>query len=96
MITEKDFDEWFESPVTRHFVSIIEKRFDAVYQMRSDVFCPGEPNRTQEVKSHLLGAEGELGQILDAFTEKDLDQLVEEKEVAEQVRNPPVRRPGAH
>jgi hypothetical protein len=95
VITEQDYEEWFESPVTQHFVKLLEARLEAVYQMRSDVFCPGEPNRTQEVKSHLLGAEAELGQLLDAFTEKDLEQL-EEKEVAEQVRNSPVRRPGAH
>ena len=95
MITEKDIEEWFDSAVTKHFLQLIEQRLDAVYEMRSDVFCPGEPNRTQEVKAHLLGAESELGQILDALREKDLSQL-EEKEVAEQVRHTPVRRPGAH
>lgn len=95
MITEQDFEEWFESPVTKHFVSLLEKRIEAVYQMRGDVFFPGEPNRTQELKAHLLGAESELGQLFDAFTEKDLEQL-EEKEVEQQVRNSPVRRPGAH
>lgn len=95
MSKEKDFEEWFDSQVTRHFVKLIEQRLDAVYAMRSDVFFPGEPNRTQEVKAHLLGAEGELGEILEAFKEKDLTQL-EEKDLGEQVRNSPVRRQGAH
>lgn len=96
MITEKDFEEWFDSPVTKYFAKLLEQRLDAVYGMRADVFCPGEPNRTQEVKAHLLGAESELGQLLDAFTEKDISQLEEKEFDAEQVRNSPVRRPGAH
>ncbi len=95
MITEEDIDEWFESQVTKHFFELIQKRLDTVYEMRSSVFCPGEPHKTQEVKAHLLGAEGELGSLLDAFTEKDLSNI-EEPEVDQQVRNPSRIRPGAH
>lgn len=95
MITEKDIEEWFESEVTKHFFSLIQERLNTVYQMRAEVFCPGEPYKTQEIKAHLLGAESELADLIDSFTEKDFSNI-EEPEVDQQVRNPPRVRPGAH
>lgn len=97
MITEQDFKEWFESPVTNHFVSLLKSRLDLTYRLRSDVFFPGEPNKTQEAKANLLGCEGELSEIVEAFERKTLDILeVQEQDSAEPVRNSPVRRQGAH
>ena len=97
MITEQDFKEWFDSPVTRHFVTLLKSRLDLTYRFRSEVFFPGEPNRTQETKATLLGCEGELGEIVEAFERKSLESLeIQEQDSAEPVRNSPVRRQGAH
>jgi hypothetical protein len=95
MISQEDFVEWFESPVTQHLVKILKQRLDQTYEIRAGVFCPGEPHKTQEVKAHLLGIEGELADLIEAFDEKDLSQL-EEQDSEERVRNPSVRRPSSH
>ena len=95
MIKQEDFDEWFEGNVTQHFLKILKQRLDQTYEMRAGVYCPGEPFKTQEVKSHLLGIEGELSDIIQAFHEKDLSQL-EETDSEERFRNPSVRRPSSH
>lgn len=97
MITEKDLEEWFDSPVTQRFVKLLKERLEFTHKLRSEVFVPGKPHRTQEAKAHLLGCESELDEILEAFEKKDLEILeTQEQEIAEPVRNPPVRRPGAH
>lgn len=97
MITEQDWKEWFDSPVTQELVKILKSRLDLTYQLRSAVFFPGEPNKTQEAKANLLGCEGELGEIVEAFERKSLESLeIQEQESAEPVRNSPVRRQGAH
>lgn len=97
MITEQDLKEWFDSPVTQQFVKTLKNRLDLTYRLRSEVFFPGEPNKTQEAKANLLGCEGELGELVDAFESKNLDMLeVQETDSAEPVRNSPRVRPGAH
>lgn len=95
MIKKEDFQEWFDSPVTQYFVKILNQRLDQTHELRGDVYCPGEPYKTQEVKAHLLGIEGELADLLEAFEQKDLSQL-EEQDSEERVRNPSVRRPSPH
>lgn len=97
MITEQDLKDWFEGHVTQHFFSLLKSRLELTYRLRSEVFFPGEPNKTQEAKANLLGCEGELGEIVDAFERKTLDILeVQEQDSAEPIRNSPVRRQGAH
>lgn len=97
MITEQDWKEWFDSPVTQELVKILKSRLDLTYQLRSAVFFAGEPNKTQEAKANLLGCEGELGEIVEAFERKSLESLeIQETDSAEPVRNSPVRRQGAH
>lgn|GEM_PF-4981454 len=97
MITEQDFKEWFDSPVTRHFVDLLKSRLDLTYRLRSEVFFPGQPNITQETKANLLGREAELSEIVEAFDRKSLETLeIQEQDSAEPVRNSPVRRQGAH
>lgn len=83
---QKQIEEWLESEVTRYFLSLIQKKLDYTFKQRGEVFFPFEPMKTQEVKAGLLGAEGELQDVIDAFESKNLSQLYEEEH--EQVGNP--------
>lgn len=95
-LQKEQLEEWFESPVTSYFLSLLQSRLDHTYELRAEVFFPGEPQKTQEGKATLLGMEGELGDIIEAFTEKDLELLEVEEKVDEQVRNSPERRSSSH
>jgi hypothetical protein len=92
----EQIEEWCDSEVTRHFLKILKSMLDRVYGQRSEVFFPGEPNKTQESKASLLGMEATLDDLIQAIDEKDLSQLEEEEKVDEQVRHTPIRRPSSH
>lgn len=85
-IKKEQIDEWFENEVTLHFLSILKERLNAVFQQRGAVYFPFEAHKTQEAKALLIGAEGEIQDIVDAFEDKDLSQL---EELDEQVGNTP-------
>lgn len=93
-LNPQQLEEWFESPVTEQLLNLLRMRLDLTFQMRASVFFPGEPNKTQEGKAMLIGEEGVLNDLIDAFQEQDLSQIheAEESEI-EQIRNTPVRRP---
>ena len=92
-IKQEQIKEWFENEVTLHFLDILKGRLDTIFQQRSGIYFPFEANKTQEVKALLIGAEGEIQDIVDAFNEKDLSQL---EELDEQVGNTPGPGPSAH
>ena len=92
-IKQEQIDEWAEGEVTIHFLSILTDRLDATYKQRSETYFPYEAQKTQEVRAVLIGAEGELRDIIDAIVEKNLSQLEVEDE---QVGNTPSLRPGVN
>jgi len=92
-IKQEQINEWAESEVTLYFLRLLNERLDAVHEQRSSVYYPFEAHKTQEVKAILIGAEGELQDIIDALVEKDLSQL---EEVDEQVGHTPDLGPGTH
>lgn len=93
---KEQVEEWFDSPVTSYFLSLLKSRLDHTFQLRAEVFFPGEPQKTQEGKATLLGMEDELADLIEAFTEKDLEVLEVEEKVDEQIRHSPERRPSSH
>lgn len=96
-IQKQQFDEWFDSEVTRHFLGLLHARLDQTFGLRAEVFFPGEPQKTQEGKAHLLGMEAAFGELIEAFEEKDLSVLEEEEQAdVEQIGNSPERRPSSH
>jgi len=95
-LQKEQLEEWFESPVTRYLLSLLHSRLDHTFALRAQVFFPGEPHKTQEGKATLLGMEGELGDLIEAFSEKDLSLLEVEEASDEQIGHSPERRPGSH
>lgn len=95
-LQKEQLEEWFESPVTGYFLSLLKSRLDHTFQLRAAVFFPGEPQKTQEGKATLLGMEGELADIIEAFEETDLSLLEVEEKADEQVGHSPERRPSSH
>lgn len=92
-LKKEQIEEWFENEVTLHFYSILKGRLDAIYHQRGSVYFPFEAYKTQEAKALLLGAEGEVQDIVDAFKEKDLSQL---EELDEQVGDTPSSGPSVN
>ena len=95
-IQPKQIEEWFESPVTQYFHELLQKRLDHTFSLRAEVYFPFEPQKTQESKANLLGMEHELGMLVDAFTEQDLESLEVEEKAIEQVGNTSERGPSPH
>jgi hypothetical protein len=81
-------EEWLEGEVTRYLRRLIQSKLDFTFRQRGEIFFPYEPNKTQEGKAMLLGAESALQDLLDAMDEKDLSQLETDDE--ERVRNSPL------
>lgn len=63
-------EEWFDHPVTKWFVQVVESRCEFAEEELSGSFYPGEPFKTQEVQSFLRGALAELTFIFDKLNEK--------------------------
>jgi hypothetical protein len=95
-LQKEQLEEWFDSPVTSYFLSLLQSRLDHTFQLRAAVFFPGEPQKTQEGKATLLGMESELGDLIEAFEEKDLSVLEVEEQADERVRNTSERRSSSH
>lgn len=91
-LKQDQIDEWLEGEVTLHFLATLKRRLDVIHEQRSTVYFPFEAHKTQEVKAILIGAEGELQDIIDAMTEKDISQLEEVED--EQVGDSPSTGPG--
>ena len=86
-------EEWLLSDVTRYFRALLDERLNDLFRQRGEVFYPFEAHKTQESKALLLGGEVVIQEILDAFEEKDLQQLEIVDE--ERVRHSSLRRPSA-
>jgi hypothetical protein len=92
VLKQEQIDEWMESLVTVHVLELLKQRLEETYELRASVFFPGEPNRTQETKAHLIGEEGALNDIIRALEEKDLSEIYEAEEQAdEQIGHSPER-----
>ena len=72
---QEQIDEWCDSEVTLHFLALLREQLDDAHERRSDVFFPFEPMKTQEAKSHLLGAEGVWADIIEAIETKDFEGI---------------------
>lgn len=91
-LQKQQLDEWFDSEVTRHVLSLLHKRLDDTFMMRAETFFPGEAYKTQEQKAMLLGEESALKDFIEALEEKDLSQIQDEESESEQVGYPSERR----
>jgi hypothetical protein len=96
VLSQEQVEEWCESEVTLHLLSLLKQRLDETYKNRAEVFYPGEPNMTQEVKAHLIGEEGAIGDFIRALEEKDLSEIYEAEEQDEQVGHTSERRSSSH
>lgn len=88
-ISQKQLEEWCDAELTQHFLKLVKQKLEATFKQRGEAFFPYEPMKTQEAKSHLLGAEGALQDLIDVIEEKDFTQL-EESVDEERVGNTPV------
>lgn len=91
-LQKHQLDEWFESEVTRHVLSLLRKRLDDTFMMRAETFFPGEAHKTQEQKAMLLGEESAIKDFIEALEEKDLSQIQEEELESEQIGHSSERR----
>jgi hypothetical protein len=91
-LQKQQLDEWFESEVTRHVLSLLHKRLDETFMMRAETYFPGEAHKTQEQKAMLLGEESAIKDFIEALEEKDLSQIQEEEIESEQIGNSSERR----
>ena len=69
--------EWLEHPVTTWFADVIQTRADEAVTNRANVFCPGEPHKTQELISRLNGAVDELNAIWHCLNEVRSDDEID-------------------
>ena len=62
-------NEWYEHPVTAWFAKTIKGRADYATLTKAQVLIPGEPQRTQEIRSRADGALDELNALHGALSE---------------------------
>lgn len=91
---KEQVEEWADSEVTLHFLDLLKKKLDHVYDLRAGVFFPGNPYQTQEAKAMLIGEESALADVIEAIEEKEFESLEVEEIDSERVGNPSERRPG--
>lgn len=90
----KQLEEWLEGQTTRWFLHLLRVQLDVTFNRRAEVFFPGEPNKTQETKAHLIGQEAILQDLIECFETQDFSDL--ESESDQHIRHPSVRGPSPH
>ena len=82
-LNRQQVTDWIESPVTEALKKFVEVRIDETYAAKGvQVYCPGDPNKTQEMAAGLAG-NLEVWEILQEALEADLafiDMLEEDDE----------------
>ena len=76
-VTQDQVTEWTESPVTQLLLYVLKQQLDETYAERSELFIPGEPNRTQEIRANLIGQEAVYKDVIE-LASGETNELIEE------------------
>lgn len=71
VLRKSQIKEWAEGTVVDILKIVLEKELEEAYKARAVLFHPGEPMRTQEERSYIIGKEGVLQDLLDILNVDD-------------------------
>lgn len=70
-VSSKQIAEWAEGPVNTYIIKLIEKYCLYLDEQRGiNAYCPGEPQKTQEVLAKLSGEYAAWGDIIELLQGK--------------------------
>jgi len=75
LITQAQIDDWAESKVTEALLDYLKEQLEETYKERSDMFIPGEAERTQEVRANLIGQEAVYNDLVELLSLKSTELL---------------------
>lgn len=93
--SKEQVTEWFESPVTEYFFSLISELKEATHDALADQgFDTDSSERLMAQRGNLFGMQTAFEQVEDLYEAKSFQEL-EEEESGEQVGHLPESRSGA-